>query len=63
MRESSTPSDSNIPEELLCLYQRIESNAKTFGMPPAEVAIIKKECKLAYQHKLILAKIALKKSE
>ena len=63
MREPSTPPENDIPIELLSLYQRIDCNARDFGMTPSEVALIKKECKIAFQHKAVLDKVAEKNSE
>lgn len=61
MREHIKQTGTNIPSELLALYKRIEHNAGCFGMSPTEVAMIKRECKIAFQHKIVLDKIAKKK--
>lgn len=63
MREPSEQQGNNIPFELRSLYQRIDCNAKTFGMSPAEVAAIKKECKIAFQHKKVLDKLEQKRQK
>ncbi len=62
MRETAKNKAQDLPVELLSLYQRIECNARTFGMSPEEVEDIKKACKIAYQHKLLLEKAKRKYS-
>lgn len=57
MRKPVNPQEDQIPVALRSLYKRIDCNAKLFGMSPHEVASIKKECKIAYQHKLVLEKV------
>jgi hypothetical protein len=61
MRKPVEQPENNIPAELLSLYKRIDCNAINFGMSPSEVAYIKKECKIAFQHKTVLDRIAQKK--
>ncbi|MFT7605995.1 MAG: hypothetical protein ACI8VT_003593 [Saprospiraceae bacterium] len=61
MRKPVEQPGADIPTELLSLYKRIDCNASSFGMSPSEVAFIKKECKIAFQHKTVLDKIAKKK--
>jgi len=61
MRKPVRSQEDQLPVELLSLYQRIDCNAKLFGMSPSEVVTIKKECKIAYQHKLVLEKVKQKK--
>jgi len=60
MRKPAKQTENNIPIELRSLYQRIDCNAQIFGMSPIEVDHIKKECKIAFQHKLVLEKVKRK---
>jgi len=62
MRNSAEQQENEIPIELLTLYQRIETNAQYFGMCASDIDQIKKECKIAFQHKKILDKVSQKKA-
>lgn len=54
--------EEQIEQELLLLYQRIDANAACFGMSKGEVDLIKRECALAYRHKLLLDKARKRRS-
>lgn len=63
MRKPTEQSQESIPVELHYLYKRIECNARIFGMSPAEVRLIKKECKIAFQHKQVLERVERKQKD
>ena len=63
MRKPVEQPENNIPIELRSLYQRIDCNAQIFGMSSTEVDQIKRECKIAFQHKLVLEKVKRKQQD
>lgn len=58
MRPARETNGSDTAAELALLYKQLETNAAAFGMSEAELEMIKKECKIAFQHKKLLDKIA-----